>query len=384
MDAHHVISTILRHDRKQNSYKIALLRSIGDVALSFPDFQQPGMDVAVPLRVLAEYWVAYYWPFADPEAPILQGTRARLGGELRQDMAFREELEGLRREWEKVTGSAAPSDGFLLIHELRIPRRRRALPSELLYAYEQAISKIASALRQPIQYAGPGNWEVFERPQPVSKWDRPVRPIPDTSPQEPCLIVSSELWRAFNALSLWVEALCIHEWCLFSESVRQADGSTPDRGRVYRLLTDRPDNRRPLTWERNRIDVLILEGQAFVCPWTERRISRAGSYDLDHLLPVSVYPVNELWNLVPADPRFNQHVKRDRMPSPDRLRKALPHLEGSYDQYLRSPDLAGALRDDVQIRFTELQTDALSARDVSLAAVQFIDQVARVRNLARF
>jgi hypothetical protein len=31
------ISAILKHDRKVNSYKIALVRSINDVVLAFPD-----------------------------------------------------------------------------------------------------------------------------------------------------------------------------------------------------------------------------------------------------------------------------------------------------------------------------------------------------------
>ena len=44
-----IISSILRHDRKVTSYKIALVRSINDVALSFPDFASPGQDVAIPL-----------------------------------------------------------------------------------------------------------------------------------------------------------------------------------------------------------------------------------------------------------------------------------------------------------------------------------------------
>jgi len=69
-----IITSILKHDRKVNSYKIALVRAINDVALNFPDLAAAGQSVAVPLKLLAELWLAYYWPFADPEAPILQGA----------------------------------------------------------------------------------------------------------------------------------------------------------------------------------------------------------------------------------------------------------------------------------------------------------------------
>ena len=87
-----VISTILKHDSKVTSYKLALLRSINDVVLSYPDVLAHGRAVAVPLRVLGEFWLAYYWPFADAHQPIFQGPRSLRAGGLTHDMAFRSEL----------------------------------------------------------------------------------------------------------------------------------------------------------------------------------------------------------------------------------------------------------------------------------------------------
>ncbi len=57
-----VIGSILKHDRRVNSYKIALIRSINDVVLSYPDLYHRGVDVCVPLRRLAEYWLAINQP----------------------------------------------------------------------------------------------------------------------------------------------------------------------------------------------------------------------------------------------------------------------------------------------------------------------------------
>jgi hypothetical protein len=66
-----IISTILKHDAKVTSYKIALLRAINDVVFSFPDLRSYQKDVAIPLRVLAQYWVAYYWAFVDSNTEVL-------------------------------------------------------------------------------------------------------------------------------------------------------------------------------------------------------------------------------------------------------------------------------------------------------------------------
>jgi hypothetical protein len=382
--ATHIISTILKHDAKVASYKIALLRSINDVVLSYPDLSTYNSDVVVPLRALAEYWVAYYWPFANPAGPIMQGPRAQRAGILRNDISFRSQLTQLRQAWEILSGSAKPADGFWLINELRVPRKRASYPSALLKLYTRAVRSISKAIEMPIRHAGPGEWTVFNKPAPYEQFNRAAA-IPGTLKGDFCLLIRNDLWQTFREMSLYVEALCIHEWCLFTERIRQVNVADYDRGAIYRMLTDRPDNRRPLTWERNNIDILLMEGKEFICPWTARRINKQVAYDIDHLVPVTVYPTNELWNLAPSDPYFNSHIKRNRLPSYEKLILAEPHLELTYTHYESSNLLSQAFREDTIIRFSTLQQEYPGfPRAVAKAVIDFIDQIAGSRNLARF
>lgn len=374
------ISTILKHDKKNSSYKIALIRAINDVVLSFPTLNQNGKAVAIPLRLLADFWIAYYWPFVDPTAPIDQGVK----GATKQDITFRGELTVLRQAWETMIKSNSPSsDGYVLIQENRILRKRKQLTREVLDSYKRANRKIITAIRLPIRYAGAEEYQVFKKPQRLTDISEDVVPIPGTHDKDYCLIVTATLWQAFQNLSLWIEALCIHEWSLFSEKMLAA--SDLDRGDIYRLLTARPDNRRPLTWERNQIDILLMEGNQFTCPWTEKTISNTVTYDLDHLIPVSIYPTNEMWNLVPADPEFNQHKKRDRLPSHEKLIRARPHLQTTYRTYLHLNSLKQSLKSDVHNRFSIVLSDIKSLPDETAAAVTgFLESVAEMRNVARF
>lgn len=87
-----VISTILKHDTKVTSYKIALLRAINDVVLTYSDLRTYQSDVAGPLKLVAEFWIAYYWPFVDTDNPIQQGQRAQRQEQTTNDMAFRPAL----------------------------------------------------------------------------------------------------------------------------------------------------------------------------------------------------------------------------------------------------------------------------------------------------
>lgn len=377
------ISSILRHDRKQNTYKIALVRAINDVVTGFPDLTVARRDVAVPLHELAARWVAYFWPFADPTAPVWQGVRSRRKGALTNDVAFRPDLEVLRQAWEAENGAATPADGFYLLDAMRVPRRRRQFGPSIPDAFDAVARQIAGIIsRNPIRYAGPGEFSVFERPQRLDALAG-VLPVPGTAPSDVCVVVRADLWAQFDALSLWVEALCVHEWSLFTETVDAGAG----RGEAFRLLTARPDSRVALTWERNQIDILLMEGQTFSCPWTGRTLSRPGTYDLDHLLPLAVYPVNDLWNLVPADRKAN-NAKRDRMPSPDRLISALPRIAGTYATYLGADALRPVLREGARLRFldADLGADdpATFAPTLAAAAGRFIERVASSRNVATF
>jgi hypothetical protein len=114
--------------------------------------------------------------------------------------------------------------------------------------------------------------------------------------------VTEVLWRGFLELSLWVEALTIHEWSLFTETVQQPGGLIIRRGDVYTLLTDRPDNRRPLDWERNKVDLMLMEGQTFSGPWTGMTLRAPADHDL-HLMPVCLYlGDHHLWRSLTARP----------------------------------------------------------------------------------
>ena len=382
------ISTILKHDRKTNSYKIALVRSINDVVLAFPDVRSLGRDVAVPLRLLAHYWLAYYWPFVDKVNPVWQGQRAHdpRDGRLRNDIAFRPELTDLRQQWQKIIGQGArAADGFFLINERRVARRWQSYPAAFRAAYEKAVVAIVKAIHMPICYAGPGQWAVFARPVPYKQMPASMVAVPGTQPNERCVVVTADLWAAFRRLSLWAEALCIHEWCLLSERF-QPDVVLDDyRGIVYGLLTDRPDNRRPLTWERNQIDLMLLEGTVFTCPWTEKPIRAGMGYDLDHLVPLAIYPTNELWNLLPSDPAFNKRVKRDRLPSASRLLQAQPHLTAAYGLYEQQATLGPVLREDVAARFVTVDPDSQNfPAGVAQAVVGLIEQVIDARHWQQF
>jgi 5-methylcytosine-specific restriction endonuclease McrA len=368
-----LIGTILRHDAKSTSYKLALIRALNDVVLAFPHMGESRLPVAVPVGLLAERWVAYYWPFTHPDSPIIQGHT--IPG--RQDMSFRRSLHELQQEWINIVGTSKPSDGFFLVSELKIGHRRRGYPESLIDKFREAVSMTSKAIELPLRHAGPGRWSVFAKPQLLRQLSGVV-PTPGASSNERCVVLDPDLWNTFRDLSLWVEALCIHEWCLYTESI-----DAVGRGDAYVLLTQRPDNRRPLTWERNQIELLMMDGHEFVCPWTNRPLDLS-SYDMDHIIPISVYPLNEMWNLVPSDRKFNQHTKRDRLPSEDRLSTAIPRFAQVYSAYSTLLELNSALVEDVEGRFRVDDPKSISSSELGHEVGRYVRTISESLNLATF
>lgn len=298
-------------------------------------------------------------------------------GHYRNDIAFRPELTSLKTQWAALFSVSRPADGYFLMSEMRIPRKRLMYTGTRLDTYKRTIQTIAKAIEYPIRYAGQGGGQhtVFQPPQPLNAL-ADVVPLPSAQARDKCVVIPSDLWDEFSRLSLWIEALCIHEWSLFTEAV-----GTP-RGTAYSFLTDRPDNRRPLTWERNEIELLMIEGKTFFCPWTSKKLSLE-AYDVDHIVPIAVFPFNDLWNLVPADPYYNSHVKRARIPSAEKLNQAASYLTHAYTNYQESKNLARVLQEDVSLRFRTLP-DGYAPTDIAAAVLHLTESIATARNARRF
>ena len=59
-----------------------------------------------------------------------------------------------------------------------------------------------------------------------------------------------------------------------------------------------------------------MEGKVF-CVWTGKTIS---TYDIDHVIPFSIWKNNDLWNLLPVQAKINNQ-KRDKIPSSFLIKK---------------------------------------------------------------
>ena len=80
---------------------------------------------------------------------------------------------------------------------------------------------------------------------------------------------------------------------------------------------------RSTTDVRQRFDALAST-QQMQCVWSAKTLKQ--KYDIDHSMPFSRWPNNDLWNLVPSDSKVNNN-KRDKLPSEKTLSAAKERMQ---------------------------------------------------------
>ena len=114
----------------------------------------------------------------------------------------------------------------------------------------------------------------------------------------------------------------------------KSSGWCRDRG----LTSSRMARARPVISQLARLAAkrLLDQGRPLRCVWTGVRLG-PGMLDIDHCLPWSAWPCGDLWNLLPATPRVNQHLKRDRLPSASALAAARESMISWWEEAWPAP-----------------------------------------------
>jgi hypothetical protein len=123
---------------------------------------------------------------------------------------------------------------------------------------------------------------------------------------------------------------------------------TLDEGRIGAAMTW-ADPVRDVSLPRDIALKAMGQGQPVHCIWTGQLL-QPSSLDIDHCLPWAAWPCSDLWNLLPAHRRVNQHLKRDRLPSAAALQRAREGMLAWWHSAYLSDNSALVRRFDDEVR----------------------------------
>ena len=317
---------IILNDDKSSTYKLGLLRSIARIADGTPAMAVECLDedaVEVPLGLVALNWIRMYLPLVSahlPQAPRNAGPDglgfARQGfrslqalGVIAQDLRVGAQFSG-----DRARGIA---------RALAEARTTIATMPANFTRYPNSESRVFSA--EPARAPRGGNLLTIDA---------------ETLRAYGLLRVPGHVWRAMQRLGAWIEPVLVSEWARIMRSYAERDGRAIPLGQVEVAL-QWLDPARDTAFARQTIQRLLAAGASVECVWTGSRL-RAGSADIDHCLPWSAWPCGDLWNLLPANRRVNQHLKRDRIPSASLLEAARPRVVAWWEMAWSDDLVAGA------------------------------------------
>ena len=315
---------IILNDSKSSTYKLALLRVMCRIAASTAGAARHYDDdhVSIPLGLVALYWIRLFKPLVEadlPQTPTHRGDQ----------------------------GLGFVGQGFRSLHhvshlDLRVGVRFSGIVAKGLH---QALKEAAKTITNM-----PAHYMTYPNGSQILRVTRTPRLL--TSPEIWVdlaylmsfgqMLIPKHLWIALLRFDVWIEPVVIAEW------VRLMKGYAAGQGRYLgpaeiAVAMNWSDPNRDVTAARERA-IELLSSKNLFCVWTGKQLTEQ-SLNIDHCFPWSVWPCDDLWNLMPSDWQVNQRQKRDRLPSAEVFQVAQERVQNWWNEaYLQAKNPLMPLR----------------------------------------
>jgi hypothetical protein len=299
------ISKIIERDSKFTTYKFALLRAVIDIIQDYsPYIAISKNSVEFPTGLLIEKWLLYYYPILESEFNIPQ-----ING--KQKLSF--EINFL-----KIISDYKSNGGFSAFYN---DLKNKGIPDKHQNDFKKLAKSLYNAItKNPMVHIG---YSVYNKKNSIFNIGKgPLTNYKKLSDFSDLIIhfgtfsIPIEYYEAFKVLGSFINGQdsILFKWAEFSVN---ASGKNISLESVVNNVLKSPITEREIS-ESKKIykDVLNREGNVY-CVWTGKKITK---YDVDHMIPFSVWKNNDLWNLLPSDSKTNNQ-KRDKIPSPELIEK---------------------------------------------------------------
>ena len=288
------INKIIERDTLENSYKLALLKSIILVIKKFDHhIIKDEKFVKIPFYFVVEEWFFYYIPFVYLD---IKQHKSR-------NLVLNKEIEELYRNIFEQFNNCTSKDWKCIY----------ALIYKKYFNFELDVNKIFRAFRRliisnPMKYMGDGEYQLF----PKGKIEK-IKSVNRNNFEEfGYFSIDKEIYKVLKYLgdNFYGLNTIIFRW----EELLDRINKFSEIKSIEEILTHDIDELIRDTSEIRK----LFKNQSVYCVWSGKEVKK---FDIDHLFPFSVLLNNDYWNLLPASSKIN-NKKRDKIPSPDLIEKS--------------------------------------------------------------
>lgn len=312
------INKIIEQDKISSTYKFALLKSTIDACQRYDNLiRLDDTHAHIPLGLIIEGWIFDYLPFVFKR--IRQQNRGNvLNAQI--EAAYDELFGTMLLDPEKTTWE----DAYEKIYSSYLTLTFDVEQSKILLKLSKSIA--TTITKMPMKYSGDQPYEIYQTNRTafgnihhIGNFNRQF-----LIENFDTFSISQDHYYIFRYMgqSLYGTSTIARRWRETTYALNRAE-----------LVTDRIDAMIFKTIFANRNTNIARQylPRVCTCVWSGNSL-RDGHYDIDHALPYSVWFNNDLWNLLPTDPKINSK-KSDKIPSPKLIMERKDHIIHYWDIY---------------------------------------------------
>jgi hypothetical protein len=199
--------------------------------------------------------------------------------------------------------------------------KTKGIPSHL----EEEFAKLAKIInhtitKMPMRYIGNslgnGDYSIFNYESCKSKRISRIMDVEYLIMNFGTFSMPIDYYEAFKVLGSFINGQdsILFKWAEFSVN---ASGNNNNIEKTLSEVLRSPITERDIEESKKLYKSILNKEGKVKCVWTGESIA---TYDVDHVIPFSVWKNNDLWNLLPAHPTFNNR-KRNKIPAIDLIEK---------------------------------------------------------------
>lgn len=310
------ISKIIERDSKTSSYKFALLRStIEIIQENSPYIQLLDDRVLIPTGLLIEKWLFYYYPLLASKTQLPQITE-------NTKLAFADKLQKVISFYETNSG-----EGLSIFYN---DLKNKGIPKAILNDFTELIKSLRDTItKNPMRYIGKS---VTNQEYDIYKKESGGNSKSGFSDVEQIILnagtfsIPITYYEAFSLFGSFIggQDSIIFKWAEFTSGISSKKLALAS---VLGEILKSPVTEREIKASKKLYEGLLQQQGELSCVWTGNAIKK---YDIDHLIPFSIWKNNDLWNLLPSNASTNNQ-KKDKIPSPKLIEQQKDLIIGYWD-----------------------------------------------------
>jgi HNH endonuclease len=293
------VQKIIAYDSKTTTYKFALLRGTIDIITeNSPFILLHENSVSIPLGLLIEKWIIYYYPIFEAG---YQGSQ--INGE--KPLGFASQFLPIIEFYNDKGGLS------FFYNELR----KEKIDPDIQVNFLQLTQKLKTIISDyPMRYIGKSvndiEYSIYK--PTLSKANKPVEQVGRKYLIENYgnFSIPFDYYEVFRLLGSFLsgqDAIML-QWSDFAHNASQ---KTMSKEHFLEKILVNPITERDVKNSKDIYSKILQKEGTIHCVWSGVQTNKI---DVDHILPFAIWKNNDLWNLLPATPSINNN-KRDKIPS---------------------------------------------------------------------